>query len=142
MISFWTKQSQYNISTNGSFQASPGKKKKKTVLNWHFIPINTTHPFNSTSYKIIYRRQVFSFPLSTNILQIEITKHTINVTFLLLLFSSFMFLKAASLNKANAPYRLLHPINVLLEVANYGVHVLFCFLKTDKSKWTSISMIG
>lgn len=108
-------------------------RKKKSVLNWHFIPINTTHPFNSTSYKIIYRRQVFSFLLSTNILQIEITKHKINMIFLLLLFRSFLVSKTAPLNEANAPYRLLHPINVLLEVANYGVHVLFCFLKTDKS---------
>lgn len=36
MISFWTKQSQYNISTNGSFQASPGKKKKQNCTKLAF----------------------------------------------------------------------------------------------------------
>lgn len=88
----------------------------------------------------VYRRQVFPFIISTNILQTETIKHTIKVT--LLLFSFLIvccfFLNAASFYEVNAPYRLLDPLNVLLKVANYGIHVLFCLLGTDKSKWTKV----
>lgn len=76
----------------------------------------------------------FSFIIATNILQTETANYSIKEMFLLC--SS---LNTASLNEVNAPYRLLDPLSILLEVTNYGIHVFFCLLGTDKSKWTSVS---
>lgn len=71
----------------------------------------------------------FSFIIATNILQTETANYSIKEMFLLC--SS---LNTVSLNEVNAPYRLLDPLSILLEVTNYGIHVFFCLLGTDKSK--------
>lgn len=134
-ILIWTKQgqAQYNISTNSILQDSPGRN----IRNLHFIPVSTAHNFYSASKKTIYRRQASLFIPCTTILKLlKITKPAINITFLLLLLSCFMLFRSSVSQKANAPYRLLHPLNVLLKVANDGVHVLLCFLKPNRNKWT------